>query len=89
MNNVIELRVEVRDILQELDYLLFLPPQMLNVNPNEMDASELHTWLFEIYIICGDYEAYKTLNKQIRDSHNYIHSVLRNESIELRALVFT
>ena len=41
VNNVIELRQEVSDILQELEYSLFLPLHMLSIDPNSIDSLDL------------------------------------------------
>ena len=57
MNGVIELRQEVCDILQELEYSLFLSPYILSIDPNSIDPLDSHAWLFETYILCEDYEA--------------------------------
>ena len=88
MNDVIELRQEVSDILQEPEYLLFLPLHMLSIDPNSIDPPDLCAWLFETYTLCEDYEAYKNLNNKVRASYNYIESILRDKRIELFTSVF-
>jgi len=72
VNDVIELRQEVSDILQEPEYLLFLPLHMLSIDPNSMDPPDLRAWLFEIYILCEDYETCENLNNKVRVSYNYV-----------------
>ena len=83
-----ELRAEVCDILQEADYLLFLPLLILNINIDEMDATELRAWLFETHMIYNDREAYEALNVRIKELNNYSQSVLQIKSLELRASIF-
>ena len=89
VNNMIELRQEVSDILKEPEYLLFLPQHMISIDPNSMDPPDLRAWLFETYTLCDDYEACENLNTKIRASHNFVQLTLRDDSIELRALIFT
>ena len=57
MNDLVELWVEVSEILKEMDYLLYLPPSLIKVHPNEIDATVLRACLFETYTICNDIEA--------------------------------
>ena len=86
---MIELRQEVSDILQEPEYLLFLPPHILSIDLNSMNPPDLCAWLFEIYTLCKDYEACENLNNKVRAFYNYVQSTLRDESMELCASVFT
>ena len=48
-----------------------------------MDVSELRAWLFKVYTICKDSEAYKDLNKRMINIYNYIQTALNEESIML------
>ena len=68
MNDLVELRVEVSEILQEPDYLFYLPPSLIKVHSHKIDAIELRAWLFETYTICNDMEAYSSLNDRIKAS---------------------
>ena len=71
MNDLVELRAEVSKILQEPDYLLYLPPSLIKVHPHEIDTTGLRAWLYKTYTICNDMEAYSSLNDRIKALHKY------------------
>ena len=78
VNDVLNLRVEVSEILNDTDYFLLLPSVMVNINPAAMDASELRTWLLETYSICNDKDAYAALNDKVKTSYTFTQSPLRD-----------
>ena len=88
MNDLVELQAEVSEILQEPDYLLYLPPSLIKIHPHEMDVTELRAWLFVTYTIFNDMEVYSFLNDRIKASHKYSQSALQLKSIELREKIF-
>jgi hypothetical protein len=81
VNDLVELQVEVSEILQEPDYLLYLLPSLIKVYLHKIDVMELRAWLFETYTICNDIEAYSSLNDRIKASHKYSQSALQLKSI--------
>jgi hypothetical protein len=88
INDVLELWAEVYKILNEADYILFLPLSMININPIEMDTTELRAWLFETYTICNDKEAYAALNNKIKESYKFTQLALRNKTLDIRESTF-
>ena len=88
INDVLDLRAEVNEILNDPDYNPFLPSSMLEINPEKMDASELRAWLFETYTICKDKEAYTALNEKVQSSYNFSQSILRDDTFQLRHSTF-
>ena len=67
-----ELRQEVEDILQELEYLYILPSHMLNITPKNIDPIDLRAWLFETFTLFKDFEAYEELNTKVKSSFKFM-----------------
>ena len=88
VNNAMELRQEVEDILQEPEYLHILPSHMLNITLKDMDQTDLRAWLFETYTLCKDFEAYEELNAKVKSSFEFVQSPLQEDSADLRTTLF-
>ena len=88
VNDAMELRQEVEDMLQEPEYLHILPSHMLNMTPKDMDPTDLRAWLFETFTLCKDFEAYEELNAKVKSSFEFVQSPLQEVSVDLRTTLF-
>ena len=84
VNDTMELRQDVEDMLQEPEYLHILPSYMLNITPKDMDPIDLRAWLLETFTLCKDFEAYKELNAKVKSSFEFVQSPLQEDSVDLR-----
>ena len=87
ISDVIDLRQEIKDILQEPEYLHLLSPHMLSIDPNRMNPIDLRAWLFETYTLCNNFEACNDLNTKVKSSFEYVQSALRADGVEVRTSV--
>ena len=87
VNALVELRSEVKDMLQDTDYYLFLSPTLLSKSPTSIEASELRDWLFEVYAIYKDKDAYEAINIRTRNINNFQQTTMNRESLDLRISV--
>ena len=71
VEEIIELRKEVLGILALAEYYLLLNANLLKANPAIIYAAELRSWIFKIYIVYNDKEAYNMVNKYIIKSKFY------------------
>ena len=88
MNKELALRSEVSDILQYEDYFPFLTLTLLLILPSTIDASELRPWLFEVYTIYKDRDAYEEINIGTRNMYSFVQMALNKESLELRESIY-
>ena len=88
VNDLVELRSEVNDILQDADYYPFLFPALLSILPSWIEASELRAWLFKVYTVYKDKNVYEAINKWTRNIHNFLQTTMNSESLDLRVSVY-
>ena len=88
INNAIELRHEVEEMLHEPEYIIVLPTSILTITLNDMHPSDLCSSLFRVFTICEDFKAYDNLNERNKASCDYVQSTLHDKSVVLRTSVF-
>ena len=54
---------------------------MIDINPKEIEASELQTLLFETCTIFKDKEAYTALNEKAKTLYDFSQYILRDETL--------
>ena len=88
MHDLVDLRSEVNKTLQDADYYPFLSRTLLSISPTSMKVSELRAWLFEVYAICKDKDAYEAINTRTRNMHNFQQTTMNREILDLRVSVY-
>ena len=66
LEDIVTLRIEVREVLQSEDCSLFLPVQMLRIKDEDAPTSELRGWIFQFYATCQCYESYEEINDRVK-----------------------
>ena len=88
MNDLVDLRSEVNEILQDADYYPFLSRTFLSISPTLMGVYALRAWLFEVYAICKDKDAHEAINTRTRNTQKFQQTTMNRESLDLRVSVY-
>ena len=80
LEETITLLNEVREVLHSEAYAPLLPTSMLRIKVEDVPASELRGWLFQVYSTCQDYESYEAFNDRTRKYLSQELSSLHDEN---------
>ena len=66
LEEIINLRNEVREVLYSEAYTPLLPMSILRIKVEHAPTSELRGWLFQVYSTFQDHESYEAINTRAR-----------------------